>query len=52
MNNWLDRMQIVCSARGSLGISNDVINFWEQSMKNKMADNRHFGWISFKFYVL
>ena len=27
---------------GSLGISDDLINFWEESIKNKMADGGHF----------
>ena len=27
---------------GSLGISDDLINFWEEFIKNKMADGGHF----------
>ena len=27
---------------GSLGISDDLINFWEEFIKNKMADGMHF----------
>ena len=40
MNHCLDRIQILCS--GSLGISNDLINFWEELIKNKMSDEGHF----------
>ena len=40
MNHCLDRIQIACS--GSLGISNDLISFWEESIKNKMAEGGHF----------
>ena len=40
MNHWFDRIQILCS--GSLGISNDLINFWGESIKNKMADEGYF----------
>ena len=39
MNYCLDRIQIVCI--GSLGISSDLINFWEESIRNKMADAGH-----------
>ena len=36
MNRWLDCIQIWY---GSLGIFfYDLINFWDKSMKNKMAD--------------
>ena len=44
MNHCLDRIQIFCSC--SLGISNDLINFWEESIKNKMDDEGHFEKIS------
>ena len=27
---------------GSLGISDDLINFWEEFIKNKMGDGGHF----------
>ena len=27
---------------GSLGISDDLINFWEEFIKNKMGDRGHF----------
>ena len=40
MKRWLDRIQI-CRG-GSLGISDDLINFWEESIKNKMVDGGHF----------
>ena len=40
MNYCLDCIQILCS--GSLGISNDLISFWEESIKNKMAEGGHF----------
>ena len=40
MNHWLDRIQILCG--GSLGISDDLITFWEESIKNKMVDGGHF----------
>ena len=40
MKRWLDRIQIWRG--GSLGISDDLINFWEESIKNKMANGRHF----------
>ena len=40
MNHCLDRIQILCS--GSLGISNALINFWGEFIKNKMADGGHF----------
>ena len=36
MNHWLDHIQILCS--DSLGISNDLISFWEVSIKNNMDD--------------
>ena len=36
MKRWLDRIQI-CRG-GYLGICDDLINFWEESIKNKMAD--------------
>ena len=39
MNFWLDCIQI-CRG-GSLDISDDLINLWEESIKNKMADLRH-----------
>ena len=39
MNYCLDSIQIVCI--GSLGISSDLITFWEESIKNKMADAGH-----------
>ena len=34
MNLWLDCVQI--SYDCSLGISDDLINFWDESIKNKM----------------
>ena len=40
MAETLDRIQIWRD--GSLGISDDLINFWEESIKNKMADGGHF----------
>ena len=40
MKRWLDRIQI-CRG-GSLGISGDLVNFWEESIKKKMADGGHF----------
>ena len=39
INRWMDRIQI-CYC-GSLGISDDLINFWEKIIKNKMADGGH-----------
>ena len=35
MNRWLDCVQIWCGF--SLGISDDLINFWNKSIENKMA---------------
>ena len=35
MNRWLDCIQIWYGC--SLGISDDLINFWDESIKNKMA---------------
>ena len=35
MNRWLDCIQIWYGC--SLGISDDLITFWEESIKNKMA---------------
>ena len=40
MKRWLDRIQILRG--GSLGTSDDLITFWEDSIKNKMADGGHF----------
>ena len=40
MNHFLDRIQILCS--GSLDIFNDLISFWKECIKNKIADDRHF----------
>ena len=40
MNSGLDHLQIWCGR--SLGISDDLIIFWEESIKNKMADGGHF----------
>ena len=37
MNLWLDRTQI--SIGGSLGVSDDLINFREESTRNMMADS-------------
>ena len=34
-DRWLDCIQIWYGR--SLGISNDLINFWDESIKNKMA---------------
>ena len=36
----MDRIQILYA--GSLGIADDLINFWEEFIKNKMADGGHF----------
>ena len=36
MSCWLDRIQIWCGVY--LCISDDLVNFWEESLKNKMAD--------------
>ena len=36
MNRGLDQIQIQCG--GSLGNSDDLINFWEEFFKNKMVD--------------
>ena len=33
LNRWLDRIQIILCG-GSLGISDDLINSWEESIKN------------------
>ena len=38
LNRWLDCFQIWCG--GFLGISDDLIYFWEKIMKNKMDDGR------------
>ena len=35
MNRWLDCIQIWYGC--SLGSSDDLVNFWNQSIKNKMA---------------
>ena len=35
MNRWLDCIQIWCGY--SLGISDDLINFWDEFIKNKKA---------------
>ena len=35
MNRCLDCIQIWCG--GYLGIADDLINFWNESIKNKMA---------------
>ena len=35
MNHWLDCINICCG--GFLGIFDDLINFWDESIKNKMA---------------
>ena len=35
MNRWLDYIQIWYGC--SLDISDDLINFWDESIKNKMA---------------
>ena len=35
MKRWLDCIQIWYGC--SLGISDDLINFWDKSIKNKMA---------------
>ena len=40
MNHRLDRIQIWRD--GSLGISDNLTNFWGKSIKNKMADGGHF----------
>ena len=36
MHHWLDCIQIWYGC--SLGISDDLISFWDKSIKNKMAD--------------
>ena len=36
----MDHIQILYA--GSLGISDDLITFWEESIKNKMVDGGHF----------
>ena len=37
INRWWDiAFQILCGS--SLGISDDLINFWEELIKNRMAD--------------
>ena len=41
MNRLLDRIQIYLG--GSLGISYDLIDFWEESIKN---------WIALKLYAV
>ena len=38
MNHWLDRIQI-CQG-GFIGITDDLINFWDEYMWNKMAHDR------------
>ena len=40
MNRWMDRIQLRCG--GSLGISDDLINFWGRIHENKMAHRGHF----------
>ena len=35
MNRWLDCIQIWYGC--SLGISDDLINFWDESIKNRIA---------------
>ena len=40
MNHCLGRIQLLCSS--FLGNSNDLINFWEESIGNKMANEGHF----------
>ena len=40
INRWLDHIQILCG--GYLGISDNVINFWEECFKNKMAEWGYF----------
>ena len=41
MHRWLDCFQIWYGC--SLGISDDLINFWDESIKNKMAVGRSVG---------
>ena len=36
MNRWLDCIEIWYGCN-SLGICDDLINFWDESIKNKMA---------------
>ena len=51
MNHCLDLIQILCGGSlgiynellSSLGIPDDLINFWDKFMKNKMADGRQNG---------
>ena len=40
MKRWLDRMQIWIG--GFLGICDDLINSWEEPIKNKMAGRGYF----------
>ena len=35
MNQWFDRIQIWYDC--SLGISDDLIKFWDESIENKLA---------------
>ena len=41
MYRWLNRIQIWCG--GFLAISDDLITFWEELVKNKTADGGHTG---------
>ena len=57
MNRWLDCIQIWYGC--SLGISNDLINFWDESIKKKMAaqgskvwDDQQSGKDEFSFWQL
>ena len=40
LSRWLNRIQYFCG--GSLGISDNLINFWENIIESKMADGGHF----------
>ena len=37
MNRWLDLIRYCIWYGCSLGITDDLINFWDESIKNKMA---------------
>ena len=49
MSRWLDRIQIRRS--GSLGISDDLNNFWEESIEKKWPTKRLVGAISYEQLV-
>ena len=39
MNRWWNRIHIYYG--GYLGVSDDLINFWEEFIRNKMVDKGH-----------